>query len=551
LTVDFGSQDVLGNEAAVLQQAAGIDAATKLQTQVSVLETDAMAWDVITRLRLDQSPEAAARQFLIGPALCLSPANLPIEGIGPECRQRLIDEFHRRLRVQPVSRTEIIEIRYRSRSRELAAKVVNTLADLYVERCFMTRYQAAMRASKWLSGQLDEVKHDAEEAEAKYIAYQKSTGLIGIDESHNILVERLSALNQQLVAAQAERLVREARMRIGQEGDPETIAEAVPGGTLQTLHNEEVRLRAQYAELNAKYDENYPRLVAVKEQLAQAQEATAVELQRTRQRLEGQFESARDSEALIRAEYEKEKKEAYDTSEAAVQIALLKRDVDASNQLYEQLVKNLKSAGILAGMNSYTVTMIDPASLPVHPVEPSWTRNIVLGTMAGVMLGLALCIMKASADTTITSLNDALNFCPLPALGIVPKIAEPSARLRTGTGSETGSGVLTSVLDQPQGEIADAYRSIRTALQLSSPGAPPKVILVTSALPREGKTTTSVNLAAVYSQNNNRVLLVDGDLRRADLCKYFKLERNKGLSSALAGGVRYRHHRRAARHWIE
>ncbi|MGD0548359.1 MAG: CpsD/CapB family tyrosine-protein kinase, partial [Terracidiphilus sp.] len=109
------------------------------------------------------------------------------------------------------------------------------------------------------------------------------------------------------------------------------------------------------------------------------------------------------------------------------------------------------------------------------------------------------------------------------------------ARLRTGTGSETGSGVLTSVLDQPQGEIADAYRSIRTALQLSSPGAPPKVILVTSALPREGKTTTSVNLAAVYSQNNNRVLLVDGDLRRADLCKYFKLERNKGLSSALAG----------------
>lgn len=535
LTVDFGSFGELGSEGAALAQATGVDQTTKLETQVNVLETDAMAWDVITRLRLDQAPEAAVRRFVLGPVECMSPATLPVSAITPECRRQLIDEFHRRLRVQPVSRTEIIEIRYRCRSRDLAAKVVNTLADLYVERSFQAKYKAAMRASVWLSSQLDEVKRDAEAAEKKYIAYQQSTGVIGTDESHNILIERLGALNQQLVLAQSERVVRESRYRIAEQGDVEDVAQVVPGGTLQTLHNEEVQLKAEYAALNSKFDENYPRVVAVKQQLAEAEKATEAELVRTRQKLQLEYETAKNSEDLIRDEFENQKREAYNTSEASAQLALLKRDVDTSNELYEQLVKDLKAAGILAGIRANSVTMIDPASVPIKPVEPVLARNLAWGTIGGLVVGLAMCFMLESIDTTITTIKDVTNFCPLPALGIVPKISESGGRLRAGPIHPNDVKVSIPVLDQPHSETADAYRTLRTSLLLSNPGAPPKIILLTSALPREGKTTTSINLAAVFSQKKRRVLLVDGDLRRGDLRRFFSRSRGKGLSEALAG----------------
>jgi capsular exopolysaccharide synthesis family protein len=535
LTVDFGVNESFGAEASALAQATGVDPSTKLQTQVNVLETDSIAWDVITRLRLDQAPAAAIRRFLIGPFRCLSSPETSVDSIDPKCRQALIDEFHRRLSVQPVSRTQIIELRYRSRSPELAAKVVNSLADIYVERNFKAKYQSAMRASTWLSGRLGEVRADAEAAEMKYIAYQKQSGLIGMDESHNIQIERLDALNQQLVSAEALRVVREARMRIAEEGDPEGIADIVPGGTLQTLHNAEAQLRTELADLNTRYDENYPKVIAVKDQLAQVQRATATELTRTRQRLESEYEAARNSESLIRSDFDKQKQQVYQTSEAAVQIALLKRDVDSSNELYEEMVRDLKAAGILAGIKANTISVIDPANLPVMPVEPSWARNLLLGLIAGVALGLGLSFALESMDTTVTTVDEVVSLTGLPALGVVFEIARHRGRAHAQSSAKDADAVPIPAWEQPSSQISDAYRSIRTALQLSNPGAPPKVILVTSSLPQEGKTTTSMNLAVVYSQKQRRVLLVDGDLRCGDLHKQFGVDGGKGLSSVLIG----------------
>jgi capsular exopolysaccharide synthesis family protein len=203
--------------------------------------------------------------------------------------------------------------------------------------------------------------------------------------------------------------------------------------------------------------------------------------------------------------------------------------------LYEGLVKDLKEAGVLAGIRANTVTMIDPANLPIRPVEPVWAKNLIWGIIAGLVAGLGLCFILESVDTTLTTLSDITDFCPMPALGIVPKITGLNGRGRGGSAVTNGEKSAISVLDQPDSEIADAYRSLRTSLLLSNPGRPPKVILVTSALPREGKTTTSVNVAAVFSQKRTRVLLIDGDLRRGDLRKYFNYQRIQGLSSVLAG----------------
>src|SRR5215471_6664364 len=289
-----------GSELDALARAGGVDAETKLQTQVNILQTDALAWDVIQQLRLDQRPESAPRRFVIEPPECMSNPSQSAEGISPECRKALLDEFHDRLHVQSVPKTEIVEIRFRCKSRELAARVVNTLAETFLERGFQTKYQAAVRPTKWLSEQLDDVKKDAEAAEQRFIAYQKQTGLIGSDENHNVLIERLNAINQQLVVAQANRIVHEANYRVAMSGDPESLVQIAPGSLLQVLHAEQASLKNQYAQLDAKYGEAYPKVVEVKAQLEKAAEAMQLELKRTKDKIKNEYEAAQKSESLLR-----------------------------------------------------------------------------------------------------------------------------------------------------------------------------------------------------------------------------------------------------------
>ncbi len=533
LKVDRESSDSFGLGTLSLAS----DSETKLQTEVNVLSTDSLAWDVIKNLRLDLRSEMAHRRFIVGPPECVSSPVQSVESISPECRRTILDEFHQRLHVQSVPRTELIEIRYRSRSKEMASEVVNTLADTYIERNFQSNYQNVMRASVWLSGQLEDVKKNAEMAEQKYIEYQRRTGIISTDETHNVLIERLVELNKELMVAQAERIVLEARYRVAMGGDPEALAVVTPGTTLQVLHSQEAALRSQYAQLQTKFGDAYPRVVAVKAQLQSASEATRQEIVHTREKIKAEYEAALNSETMLTSAFEQQKQQALNTNDAAIQVGLLKRDVDAGGELYEQLVKKVKEAGILAGLKATNVSVIDPAGIPTRAVEPRPVMNLALGMFVGLLGGAALCFLQENIDTRITSLNDVTDICALPALGVVPNLSNGGYGLNRIGLPLDGNGNARRIisLEQPESEMADAYRSVRTALLLSMAGTPPQVLLVTSPVPGDGKTTTSVNTAVVFAQTQGSVLLVDGDLRRADIHHCLNLRPNGGLSAALVG----------------
>jgi capsular exopolysaccharide synthesis family protein len=531
LTLDFESH-ALQDAVARMSGAGEIDD-LKLQTQVGVLETDSLSWEVIKRLRLDQRVEAAHRILGVGPMLCLSSQNQSFESITTECRDVLIREFHRRLKVEALVRTQIIEIRYRCKSRELAAQVVNTMADVYTETSFAAKYAAGLRASKWVSGQLEDAKNNAELAEEKFIDYERQTGTVGVDENHNVLIERLNAINQQLVIAETARIVREARYRVSLEGDPEALVEITQGSPLQVLHAEHVALASQYAQLDEKFGEEYPRVQQLKAQLDKSTSDLNAEIARSRDKINSEYETALKSETLLRNEFEQQKQKAYDTSEASIQAALLKRDVEASRDLYDQLVRQLHEAGILAGLRSTNVTIIDPARIPVRKAEPHFGLNLAFGLLAGGLLGVALCVLKENTDSRIYSPQDLAKVSTLPAIGMVPHLKNEEAPRRT---VPSDGAAKTVELDRPDGIGDDAYRSLRTALLFSNARNPSKVLLVTSPLPREGKTTTSINLAAVFARKDHRVLLVDGDLRTGGLSNLLGLSsRTGGLIAALAG----------------
>jgi len=508
---------------------------TKLQTEVAVLYTDSIAWEVIKRIRLDRRQELAQRRFLIGPARCVSGPTQSLDSITPECRQTLLNEFRYGLQVQSVPRTEVIELRFRSKGKELSAEVVNTLTDVYIQRNFQSNYQNVMRASEWLSGQLQDVKRAAELAEQKYIEYQRRTGIISTDATHNVLFERLTALNHELMLAKAERIVHEARYRVALEGDPEALAVVAPGNTLQLLHSQEITLRNQYAQLDSKFGDAYPKVRAVQAQLQYAEEATRQELERTRVKMKEEYEAALSSEGMLNNAFEVQKQQALISNDEAIQVGLLKRDVDAGGELYEQLVKKVKEAGIVAGLKATNVSVIDPASVPTSPIEPRPIMNLALGAFLGLLGGTALCFLQESIDTRIMTLNDVTDFARLPALGVVPNLTSGEYGLpRIGPATNGKLRRIVS-LEQPQSEMADAYRSVRTSLLLSMAGTPPQVLVVTSPVPGDGKTTTTVNTAVVFAQKQRSVLLVDGDLRRADIHHCLNLPPNGGLSAALVG----------------
>ena len=534
LTLNSDSQDALGLDA-LQSMPGGADTLTKVETQVHILQTDSLAWGVIKQLRLDQNSNFA-------PEKCRSRAEAPVDKVSPECRFMLLKQFHKRLRVESVPKTEMFEIRFRNSDPVLAMTIANTLANTYMERNFKTRFEATEQASTWLAQQLEDVRKNVESTQQNLTEVQKKIGIIGADENNNMLISRLDEVNKQLVQAESERIVREARYRVAMTGNPELLASVMPGTNLQVLRAQQTELQNQYAQLSSRYGDAFPRVVQVKAQLAQVEAALQAEITKIGAQMETEYKAAARSEDILRAELEKQKQEAFKMNGDAIQFAILKRDLDAGRDLYQSMIKKLKEAGIMAGLKSTTVTIVDEAQIPTEKAEPHLLLNVALGILAGAFSGICLAFALENTNETIRTPGDVETQCLLPSLGVIPALANGNSR--NGHRSRNGHQALKPAepdkflpvtLASPTSQVAEAYRSLRTTLLLASAGAPPKLILVTSALPGEGKTMTSINSAIVLAQKNRRVLLVDADLRRPNVHVRLNISNNSGLSGALTG----------------
>jgi capsular exopolysaccharide synthesis family protein len=525
INLDYENSNSLGLEQLGLP--GGIDASTKLETQIRIMQSETLAWSVMKQLRLDQQAQFA-------PAKLRSPAGAAFESIDDVRRAKLLKSFHDALNVQLVPKTQIIEVRFRSRDPRLAAKVVNAICDGYIDRNFKTKYEATMKASDWLNRQLDDLRDKTEELQTKLTDYQKKTGILGTDESHNIIMSKLDELNRQLSLATADRIVKEARYRTAQTADPELIASIVPESPLVVLRRQEAEISAQYAQLSAKFGPAYPKLIQTQKELDQVHAAIAREVKNVGSRLENEYKASLKSEQMLSGALGAQKQEAYKMNQDAVQYAIMLRDVQASRDLYEDLLKKLKEAGITAGLKNTNVNIVDPASTPVDPAEPKLPLNMALGFLGGLLGGIAMAFVVENLDSSIRTPDDVEVQCALPSLGIIPSI-EPAKNGHKQLPGELAAFSLPVALAQPKSQTAEAFRALRTSLLLASVGGPPKVMVVTSSLPGEGKTTTACNSAIVLAQTGHKVLLVDADMRRPMLHARIGVDGSTGLSASLAG----------------
>lgn len=530
LSINFEPSQASGVEA--LAQAVGVSDPTKLQTQVSIMQTESIAWEIIKRLRLDQETDALPREFVIGAPICMTPKGLPVERVTVECRERLLEEFRERLHVQAVPRTEIIEIRYRSRSPQLAVAVVEAMGKTYLENAFDSNYRAANRSHLWLSGQLDDLKRESQEAQRRLIAFQKKSGLIVSDGGQSLQLAQLNVLNQQMLVARSERIVQQARYQTSLTGDPEAMVGIQQGSTLQALHAEEVSLANQYAQAQSKFGDAYPRVREMKELVEKAHEATVVELRHTQQKLKTEADASVRAEEMIRTVFEGQKQQVFDSSDATVQLAILRRDLDATNELSAQLAKRMRLSGATAGINGLDIRVIDPPETPVAKIEPHPVLNLTGGLIIGVLCGLALCGVLEAADSRLATVRAVDRTSPIVGAGVIS-----TRELNTGRVdlSKYLGGMDTSRAGS--GEAVTSYQAIRTSLVHGQASGAPKTILVTSARAAEGKSTVAVNLALSLLLLERRVLLVDADLVGSGFSRYVTDEGGPSLSVMLRSAI--------------
>jgi polysaccharide biosynthesis transport protein len=515
-----------------------------LDTEVRILQSDLMALQVIRQLNLDKRPE-------FGGHADARSSNLAADTLQTDSSRTssLLSSFRGGLRVTLIPNTRIIEIHYHSPDPQLAAAAVNALAATYVEQNFKTKFESTMQASDWLSKQLVDLQMKVETSQEKLVRYQKEHEILGTDEKTNIITEKLDELNREMTQAESDRMQKEAVYRQSQSSDPDAVAAAIvadtPGSTAATslldkLREQQANLKIQVADLSIQFGPQYPKVAQLNSQLKEIDRQLQSETNKAVDHLKGEYLAALQREDMLRDSFDKQKQEANKLNESAIEYSILKRDLDSNRTLYEGLLEKLKEAGVTAGLRSNNFRIIDAARVPTAPSEPNIPRNLSFALVLGLISGVGLAFVLENMDNSVRTPEQATALSGLPALGMIPLGSKSGNRGPTGkrlvlTAPASKEVVETVTQVRPQSQMAESYRALRTSLLLSNLGAPPKVIVVTSARPQEGKTTTSINTAIVLAQKGVKVLLVDADLRRPSVHKTLGMGPRSGLSNVLTG----------------
>jgi len=511
-----------------------------LETQAAILRSDALAMRVIESMRLDQNPKFATPS---GPQV---EDSLRVSSMQPDPAivAALLGRFRNGLSVQLIPNSRLVQISYTHSDPRLATEIVNALVRTFTEENFKTKYEAVTQTSDWLSTELADLQMKVQTSEEKLVRYQKDHSILGVDEKQNIVTAKLDELNRELTAAETDRIQKESNYKLAAGGDPSAFTRPSregASGMLDKLREKEADLNAQRAQLTTQFGTGYPKVAELSNQIKQVHTEIAAEETRLQEQIRDEYLAAAQRENLLRTAFDEQKQEANKLNESAIEYTVLKRDAETNRQLYQDLLQRLKEAGVSAGLRSSNIRVVDVARTPTSPIKPNVPRNIELGILLGLACGLGLAFVLESLDTTIRTVEEISTISTLPALGMIPQFATNSSlrkRLTAVSIETTEKSDLHSLITyaRPRSEAAEAYRSLRTSILLSSYGAPPKVIIVTSALPQEGKTTISANSALVLAQRGGRVLLIDADLRRPGIDRLFDLRSRGGLSTLISGG---------------
>lgn len=534
-------------------------------TQYRLLRSRGMAERVVRDLRLYEQPAFGGGNV----KLDLSEADSgAMDGATSMHLARLAMSVQGGLEVTPIPETQLVEIIYRSTSPELAAEISNTYAEVFIQWGKENRTDTVNQASSYLDSQIATLRQEIEEGQKRMNAYQSSSDF-ALDPAGEALLERRQSLDQRYNAAVAARISKEAAYKGLLNLSPETVANTTQsGGRVSSLKSEVSRLEVEYDAKLEEFQPHWPEMVALKNEIdkkkGELQRLTASTFTETKDRAFAEFQKAKGEEESLAEERRRLATDARLKNSDSLEYTDILTYINTRRELLAELVKRQSEvASQMQTTKESNVRIVDRAIVPGAPFRPSLKRNLTMALALGLMVGLGITFLLEFLDRTIKSPEELESITGLPTLTVIPDISDgrgSGGRFRYGkkgygygygygygsdgeaskalTKGEDGKEFEIELLPHvnPRLAICEAYRSLRTALLLSSTQEL-RTLAVTSAEPGEGKTATTVNLAVVMAQLGRRVLIIDGDLRRPRMHKVFSLSNRLGLVSFLTGHV--------------
>jgi polysaccharide biosynthesis transport protein len=545
-----------------------------LETQATMLQSDTLALMVIRDLNLESTEDFRPTFNPVGyfmdlftPAGPSDPHGATLEE-SPRRRAHALKVFSSHLDVKPISGTRLIDISYSNPDPKLSAQVVNALADGLVDYNFQIRHEAASHTSEWLAGQMSDLRKQSEDLQAKVAQLQHESGVFSLGETdmtgreqvYSSVLDKLQQTTTALSQAQANRIGKAAIYQAAQTGDPDAISQlsgtsifASSSGLdsslslIQSMRMDEATLRGQIGEMSAKFGPTYPKLGELNSRLAVLDDSIHAEVYRVRERATKDYEVAQKVEDDARKIYTEQKHQADVMNDKTMDYMIAREEATQSRNLYENLFRELKQSGVLAGFRANNIYLVDPARVPARP---KLTRLLYMmaALVGGLFLGCGVATVQDELETRLqnpVTLQSELGQLPLsvlPSYKPIRTLPPPTKKAGTlGLGSR-GSirmtfpviGGLIPAVDEPRSAYVEALRALRTSLLLSKTRKPPQVLLITSSIPGEGKSMLGANFATVLADQDKKVLLVDADLRHPSLQSGINTENRAGLSSLLS-----------------
>ena len=504
------------------------------QTQYELLKSRSLALRVVNQLGLADLPPpppsalAEFKAWLTGWLPKMSEAKDPEEPLSESDRlEGVVGGFLGGLTVEPVRNSRLARLHYDSPDPQRAAVILNTLVKNYINMNMERRFDASTYARNFLQERLQQVKARLEESEQQLVDFARKQQIISVDDKQSTVSQTLGATNAALAEAEKKRMAAEANYRqvIGARG--QGLSQILDSKIIQTLKETKAKLEAQYQENLSIYKPAYPTMVQLRSQISQVDALINQEVNNIRAAVTASYEAARAEESLLRGRLEQIKQDMLSLQDRSIQLNILRREVDTNRQLYDGLLQRFKEVGVAAGVGTNNISVVDEAKAPRWPYKPNLRMNALLALVLGLLGGVGLAFLFEHLDDTFRRPEELEKLLGLPVLGVIPKT--PLARGDSRPMALAGH-------DDPRSAFAEAYRSVRTALQFSTASGVPRLLTVTSAMAGEGKTTTALSLAIQFAQAGKRTLLIEADLRKPSLHRILNLDNQVGLTNYLAGG---------------
>ena len=516
-TVDIDRQTPLGVVGPEAQRGTGNDADQFLATQIRLVQSDSVLRPVDRKFHLRE------REGQIPQALLDTPR-------GDEAPVALRD-----LRVIRPPNTYLMFISYRSPDPRLAAEAANAISRSFLEHTYDLRLRSSASLAEFMELQLDELRAKMERSGQALAGFERELNVVNPEEKTNILGSRLLQLNSEFTGAQAERLKREAAFESVRGGTLEAALAATQGESLRRLMERRNEVREHFADIETHYGANHPEYRRGQAAVTEVDAAVEKTRREIAARVEVEYHESQQREQLVSRALAEAKEEFDRVNARSFEYQALKREAEADKRLYEELIRKIKEAAINAGFQNSALRIADAARPALAPVFPNMALNAMLALLFSALLAVSVAVAGDLLDKTVRDPDQVARTLRTEVIGNLPLMKRRGA-----------AGLLEATCARPERQqrdvsgFSDSVRALRNSVLLANFERRYRSLLVTSAAPGEGKTTTAVNLAVVHAEHGKRTLLIDGDLRRPSVHRKFQVAGSTGLSNVLLEEIQWR-----------